>query len=66
MACTSCHLVPLEKCPGVRPVGIGKVVHRIIGKTVMRSVKHDLLEAVDSIQLCAGKDAGCAFLLKMI
>ena len=60
MACTSRYLVPLEKCPGVRPVGIGKVVHRIIGKTVMRSVKHNLLEAVDCIQLCAGQDSGCS------
>ena len=57
MAYKSCRLVPLDKCPGVRPVGIGEVVRRIIGKTVMRTVKHDLLEAVGSIQLCAGQDA---------
>ena len=59
LAYTSCHLIPLNKCPGVRPIGIGEVVRRIIGKAVMRIVKHDLQNAVGSIQLCAGQDAGC-------
>ena len=59
MAYTSCRLIPLDKCPGVRPVGVGEVVRRIIGKAVMKIVKHDLQEAVGSIQLCAGQDAGC-------
>ena len=58
-AYTSCRLVPLDKCPGVRPVGIGEVVRRIIGKAVMRTVKHDLQDAVGTIQLCAGQVAGC-------
>ena len=34
-------------------------VSRIISKAVMRTFKHDLQEAVGSIQLCAGQDAGC-------
>ena len=59
LAYTSCRLIPLDKCPGVRPIGIGEVVRRIIGKAVMRVVKHDLQKAVGSIQLCAGHDAGC-------
>ena len=59
MAYTSCRLVPLDKCPGVRPVGIGEVVRRIVGKAVMKVVKQDLQEAIGSIQLCAGQDAGC-------
>ena len=42
VAYTSCRLIPLDKCPGVRPIGIGEVVRRIIGKAVMRIVKHDL------------------------
>ena len=50
-AYTSCHLVPLDKC---RPVGIGEVVRRIVGKAVMKVVKRDLQEAIGSIQLCAG------------
>ena len=58
-AYTSCRLVPLDKCPGVCPVGIGEVVRRIVGKAVMKVVKRDLQQAIGSIQLCAGQDAGC-------
>ena len=58
-AYTSCRLVPLDKCPGVRPVGVGEVVRRIVGKAVMKVVKRDLQEAIGSIQLCTGQDAGC-------
>ena len=56
MAYTSCRLVPLDKRPGVRPVGIGEVVRRVVGKVVMKVIKRDIQEA---IQLCAGQDAGC-------
>ena len=58
-AYTSCCLIPLDKCPGVHPIGIGEVVRRFIGKAVMRIVKRDLQNAVGSIQLCAGQEAGC-------
>ena len=59
MAYTSSRLVALDKCPGIRPIGIGEVVRRIIGKAIMRTVRYDLQEAVGSIQLCAGQEAGC-------
>lgn len=59
LAYTSCHLIPLNKWPGVHPIGVGEVVQRIIGKAVMKIVKHDLQDAVDTLQLCAGQDAGC-------
>ena len=35
LAYTSCRLIALDKCPGVRPIGIGEVVRHIIGKAVM-------------------------------
>ena len=58
-AYVNCRLIPLDKQPGVRPIGIGEVVRRIIGKAVMKLTKHDLQNAVGSLQLCAGQDAGC-------
>ena len=41
-AYTACRLIPLNKNPGVRPIGIGEVVRRIIGKAVMKAVQPDL------------------------
>ena len=58
-AYTACRLVAIDKCPGVRPIGVGVVVRRIIGKAVMRTVKRDLQKAVGSLQLCTGQEAGC-------
>ena len=31
---TSCRLIPLEKKPGIRPIGVGEVLRRLIGKTI--------------------------------
>ena len=59
MAYTSSRLVALEKCPGIRPIAIGEVVHRIIGRAIMTTAKHDLQDTVGSIQLCAGQEVGC-------
>ena len=34
MAYTSARLIPLNKNPGVRPIGVGEVVRRIVGKAI--------------------------------
>ena len=52
-------LIPLNKCPVVRPIDVGEVLRRIIGKAVMRIVKEDMLTAAGSMQVCAGLDGGC-------
>ncbi len=57
MAYTYARLVPLNKNPGVCPIGVGEVVRRIVGKAIMRVVKHDVQGAVGCILLCAGQDA---------
>jgi hypothetical protein len=58
-ALTACRLIPLNKCPGVRPIGVGEVLRRIIGKAVMRVVKRDVVEASGALQVCAGLEGGC-------
>ena len=35
-ALVACRLIPLNKCPGIRPIGVGEVLRCIIGKAVMR------------------------------
>ena len=59
-AYTSCRLIPLAKLPsGVRPIGFGEVLRRIIGKAIVAEIKTDLAECAGSLQLCAGQKAGC-------
>ena len=57
-ALVASQLIALDKFPGVRPIGVGEVIRRIISKTVLAIVKFDILEATGSLQLCAGQDAG--------
>jgi hypothetical protein len=53
------RLIPLDKTPGVRPIGIGEIPRRIIGKTIIRFLKNDIQQAAGPLQLCAGQEAGC-------
>ena len=57
-ALMACKLIPLDKNPGLRPIGIGESLRRIIGKTVMMNVKNDVCQCVGSLQTCAGQEAG--------
>ena len=54
-----CHLVPLNKCPGVRPIGVGKIPRRIISKAVLRLIYSNIRDTVDQIQVCVGQEPGC-------
>ena len=58
-ALTSCRLIALDKCPGVRPIGIGETARRILGKAILAVVGGDIQETADTQQLCAGQKAGC-------
>ena len=55
---TACRLIALDKNPGVRPIGVGEVVRRIIGKAVLGMLKEDVQCATGYIQLCAGQECG--------
>ena len=50
------RLIPLDKGEGaVRPIGVGEVIRRIIGKCVMNVSKGDVVEASGSLHLWAGQ-----------
>ena len=57
-ALLACRLVPLSKNPGVRPIGFGEVVRRIIGKAIMRVVKRDVMLSAGPLQACSGIPSG--------
>jgi hypothetical protein len=52
------RLIPLNKDPGVRPIGIGEILRRIIGKAVVHLLRDDILEACGVTQLSGGQPAG--------
>ena len=54
----ACRLIALDKCPGVRPIGICATVWRIIAKAVLFATKGDLQEATGSQQPCTEQIAG--------
>ena len=54
----ACRLVPLDKNPGVRPIGICEVLRRIIGRAVLDVLGLTVRESVGTRQLCAGQPAG--------
>ena len=55
----ACHLIALDKHPGIRPIGIGEISRRIVGKAILLITRDDAQEATGALQLCAGQEAGC-------
>ena len=55
----ACRLIPLDKDPGLRPIGIGEVLRRIISKMVVYVLKPELQEGAGDLQMCVGLEGGC-------
>ena len=55
---TSCRLLALDKNPGVRPIGFGEVLRRLLGKCIVHAFKDPIKEAAGNLQTCAGFEAG--------
>ena len=55
----ACKLISLDKNPGLRPIGIAEVIRRILGRTVVRTFRRNILESEGDLQICAGQRVGC-------
>ena len=58
-AFTACRLIPLNKDPGARPIGVSEVPCRIIGKAILWILSPDIEEAAGLLKVCAGHVGGC-------
>ena len=57
-ALIACRLIPLDKKPGVRPIGVCETARRIMGKAIVNVLHQDIRVAAAPLQLCAGQPAG--------
>ena len=53
-AFVACRSIPLDKNPGVRPIGIGEVLRRIVSSATMTLLKPDIIQATAPRQTSAG------------
>ena len=51
--------IAINKCPGLRPVGVGEMVRRISGKAVMTVTGEKVQKAVGALQLCSRIGNSC-------
>ena len=58
-ALVACRLIALDKCSGVRPIGVGECLRRLIGRAVVQCTKMDILRVIGDQQLCVSHMAGC-------
>ena len=54
----ACRLIPLNKNPGVRPIGIGEILRRIVGKAICRVLNPEIQETAGPLQASTGLKGG--------
>ncbi len=54
----ACHLIALDKNPGVHPIGVGDTARRIIAKAILSIARSDVQDASGCLQLCGGQISG--------
>ena len=57
-AFVACRSIPLDKQPGVRPIGIGEVLRRIVSGATMTLLKPEIIQSTAPMQTCAGIRGG--------
>ena len=60
-AFTASRLIPLDKGDhnhSVRPIGVGEVLRRIVGKAIIQLLKFDVAQSTAPIQTCGGVKGG--------
>ena len=68
-AFVACRLIPLDKNPGVRLIGIGEVTRRIVGKCISWVLRKDTQQAAGPFQTATGLQGGAEaamYLMKLI
>ena len=54
----ACNLIPLSKNPGIRPIGVGETLRRIMGKAINWTLKEDIQSAAGPLQVATGVESG--------
>ena len=52
------RLMTLDKCPGIRPIGIGEIWRRLLAKYILKVAGTEAKDAYGNARLCAGLEAG--------
>ena len=53
----SCGLIPLDKNPGIPPIGVGEVLDRIAAKVIVSVLKEVVIKCTGTLQVYAGQEA---------
>ena len=46
----SCHLILLDKNPGLWPIGAGEALRKIVGKVILSTLPDDIITSVGPLQ----------------